>query len=115
MKKIALLLVVAVLLAGASFAAFDKKVTFPAKTMAQVTFDHGFHLSQAGINCKTCHPKIIAKTKAGANKIKMADINKGKFCGVCHTAKINAKANPTAVQAFAPKGNCAKCHVKSEG
>ncbi|MEK7375913.1 MAG: cytochrome c3 family protein [Candidatus Margulisiibacteriota bacterium] len=33
----------------------------------------------------------------------MADISKGKFCGVCHAEK--GKAFPVA-------GNCGKCHVK---
>lgn len=106
MKKVALLLAVAVLLAGTSFAAFDKKVTFPGKTLAPVTFDHAAHLSVKGLVCKTCHPAIFKQMKAGKNNVKMADINKGKFCAVCHKEKGKA---------FAVKGNCEKCHIKAEG
>ena len=106
MRKIGLVIILIILFSGMSFAAFDKKVTYPGKTLAPVTFDHGSHLKQKNIACKTCHPSIFAKMKAGVNKITMDDINKGKFCAVCH--KDGGKA-------FAIKTNCAKCHVKAKG
>jgi c(7)-type cytochrome triheme protein len=106
MKKIGLILLGLILCASLSQAAFDKKVTFPGKTQAAVTFDHGKHLKVEGMACKTCHPAIFAKMKAAANKITMADINKGKFCGVCHKEKGKAFA--------VTKETCAKCHVPVE-
>lgn len=108
MRKIGLLLIGLLVMQGFVLATpKGKTVTFPGKTLAPVVFDGSVH-SEAGLKCKDCHPKIVAKMKAGANKIKMADINKGKFCGVCHTGKSKA------VQAFAIKGNCARCHAKAE-
>ena len=73
--------------------------------MANVTFDHGKHLTSKIVKlaCKDCHPAIFAKMKAGVNKVTMAEINKGKFCGVCHNEKGKA---------FAVAKNCAKCHIK---
>lgn len=104
MKKIALILAALVLLSGISFAAFDKKVTFPGKTQGDITFDHAKHLAVKGTTCKTCHPSIFAKMKSGQNKMTMAEINKGKFCGTCH--KLKGKA-------FEVK-NCVKCHIKKK-
>ena len=105
LKTTALSLVLILLLSTISFAAFDKKVAYPGKTLAPVTFDHGKHLKQKDVTCKSCHPGVFAKMKAGANKVNMADINKGKFCGVCHKEKAKA---------FAIAKNCAKCHVKAQ-
>lgn len=102
MRKGFLILLAMVITAGVGLGAgFEKKVTFPTKTMTPVTFDHGKHLKQKGIECKTCHPGIF-KMKAGTSKVTMADINKGKFCGVCHRE---------TARAFPVKGNCARCHV----
>jgi len=103
LKKIGLFLMATIILTGMALAAFDKKVVYPGKTYGDVTFDHAKHLGQKGVTCKVCHPAIIAKMKAGVNKITMADINKGKFCGVCHAEKKRA---------FAIANNCAKCHIK---
>lgn len=97
LKKAALFLVGIMLIQGLSYAAFDKKVK-----LGDVTFDHGKHLKQKDVVCKVCHPSAF-KMKAGAAKITMSDINKGKFCGICH--KDEAKA-------FGIKDNCDKCHVK---
>lgn len=109
MQKVILVLSTVLVLQVASFGAavFDKNLTYkPGHNMAPVTFSHKFHLSQKAIkDCKVCHPSIFAKMKAGANKVQMAEINKGKFCGVCHNEKGKA---------FKVAGNCARCHVKSQ-
>ncbi|OGF30627.1 hypothetical protein A3H09_03200 [Candidatus Falkowbacteria bacterium RIFCSPLOWO2_12_FULL_45_13] len=101
MKKVALFLTL-IILASASYAAFDKKITFKGKTLAPTVFDHGKHMAVKGTTCKACHPAIF-KQKAGTSKVTMAAINKGKFCAVCHKEKGKA---------FAVAKNCAKCHVK---
>ena len=74
-----------------------------------VLYSHEEHLSH-GLKCDDCHEKVFKK-KLNANKFKMADINKGEFCGACHTEKP-AEAMTTH-KAFPPKGNCAKCHTLS--
>lgn len=104
MKKLSLILLSILALQLVAIAAPPDVHFTNAKTQAPVTFSHKNHLAQDKFTCKTCHPSIIAKMKAGANKINMADINKGKFCGTCHKEKGKA---------FAVAGNCAKCHVKA--
>jgi len=76
-------------------------VKYAGKTMGQVTFEHKHHLAHK-LKCDDCHPKIFPQRKAGGNKITMAAINQGKFCGVCHAAKGRAFAAT----------NCARCHKK---
>ncbi|MEK7376342.1 MAG: hypothetical protein AABZ57_04145, partial [Candidatus Margulisiibacteriota bacterium] len=70
MKKLSVLLIVLFLVQGLTYAAFDKKITFKAKTQPAVTFDHGSHLKQKGMVCKSCHPSVIAKMKAAKAKKK---------------------------------------------
>ncbi len=65
-------------------------------SMPKVRFPHKAHTEW--LTCKNCHPGIF-KQKKGANTIKMDDILKGKYCGVCH-GKV----------AFAPTKNCLRCH-----
>jgi c(7)-type cytochrome triheme protein len=65
-----------------------------------VVFPHWWH--RTVFVCKVCHTDIGFKMKAGANDIKMIDIQQGKWCGTCHNGKI----------AFAPV-QCPRCH--SEG
>jgi len=64
--------------------------------MPKVLFPHRQHTEW--LACKNCHPAIFKKKK-GANKFKMEDVLRGKYCGVCH-GKI----------AFAPTKNCMRCH-----
>ena len=80
----------------AEFAGGDKgKVTFDAKVHA----DKGFKCAE----CHTAAPKLF-EMKKGKNKMTMADMNDGKFCGACHDGK----------KAFSVKAedSCAKCHKK---
>jgi c(7)-type cytochrome triheme protein len=72
-----------------------------------VLYSHEVHLA-TGLKCDVCHETIFKK-KLNANEFKMADVNKGLFCGACHTDKPAAEL--AAHKAFAPKGNCTKCHT----
>ncbi len=79
-----------------------KTLTFEGKGMGRVAFSGDVH-AKAGPTCNKCHNKdMFAMMKKGRVEFKMADIQAGRFCGVCH--------NGTA--AFAPSGNCTKCHKK---
>jgi c(7)-type cytochrome triheme protein len=75
-----------------------------------VLYSHEKHLG-AGCKCDDCHnedaKKRIFEKKMGANKFRMKDVNEGKFCGTCHQVKPPADVTHGA---FAPKGNCTKCH-----
>ena len=74
-----------------------KKVEWDEKTTGKVTFDGTKH-AVAGMRCNDCHTKIFKMQKS---EHKMADMNAGKECGVCHNGK----------KAFAVT-ECAKCHKK---
>lgn len=77
-----------------------------ASSMGKVTFDGEVHADK-GLKCANCHtePKLFAK-KIGSDKITMAAMNEGKFCGSCHDGKT----------AFSVKSqdDCMKCH-KTDG
>lgn len=96
--RLAFLIVLVCTAAGVS--AFElKNVTYQTKDVGSIVFSHKDHLRQKSIknNCKACH-------QAGTNKLgrfTMAEMEKGKSCGACHTGK----------RAF-PLADCEKCHVK---
>lgn len=75
-------------------------ITYPSKALGNVVFKHSVHPDSVKNNCSACHPKIF-KQKKFTSGMKMADINKGKYCGVCHDGK----------KAFSVK-TCVKCHKK---
>ncbi len=77
----------------------DNKILFASKSgfVSDVVFDHKVHSDW--INCSTCHPAIF-KDELGGNKMKMTDMSKGLYCGVCH-----GKVSFT----FA---DCLRCHKK---
>ena len=81
-----------------------KTVEFAGGDKGKVVFDGKVH-GDKGLKCADCHtnPKLFAMKK-GAEKITMADINAGKFCGSCHDGKKGFKADDAA--------NCDKCHKK---
>jgi c(7)-type cytochrome triheme protein len=94
MITVLLLVVTASLVSGYEL----KNISYKTKDVGTIVFSHKNHLSKKGIknNCKACH-------KEGTNKLgrfSMADMEKGKSCGACHTGK---KAFPLA--------NCEKCHL----
>jgi c(7)-type cytochrome triheme protein len=51
-----------------------------------VIFPHWFH--RIRFRCKVCHHELGFVMRAGANDVKMDDIYKGRFCGMCHDNKI---------------------------
>ena len=75
-----------------------------ASPMGKVTFDGKVH-GDKGFQCADCHtkPKLF-EMKKGGDKMTMAAMNEGKFCGTCHDGK----------KAFSVKApaDCAKCHKK---
>ncbi|MCB2184506.1 MAG: hypothetical protein KQH63_20985 [Desulfobulbaceae bacterium] len=75
----------------------DFKVGARFEGFPDILFSHRKHSVWNG--CGGCHPEIFAVQK-GATHFTMADIYKGKYCGVCH-GKV----------AF-PVIDCQRCHVK---
>ena len=78
------------------------KVEFAGGSMGKVTFDAKVHADK-GAKCADCHtkPKLF-EMKKGKDKLTMAAMNEGKFCGGCHDG----------TKAFSVKApaDCAKCH-----
>lgn len=68
-----------------------------AAGMRPAVFPHWFH--RIRFRCKVCHADLGFKFKAGGNKITMAKIIDGKFCGACHNGEIAWSVE-----------NCAMCH-----
>jgi len=68
-----------------------------AAGMRPAVFPHWFH--RIRFRCKVCHADLGFKFKAGGNKIDMAKIIDGKFCGACHNGEIAWSVE-----------NCAMCH-----
>ena len=97
--KMAAFLIVVLASAPAMAVSAGKTVEWDS-SMGKVVFKGDDHAGK-GLKCNECHTKIF-KMKKGSTKMKMADINAGKFCGECHNGK----------KAFKSAGNCAKCHAK---
>ena len=68
-----------------------------AAGMRPAVFPHWFH--RIRFRCKVCHADLGFKFKAGGNKITMAKIIDGKFCGACHNGEIAWSVE-----------NCSMCH-----
>lgn len=68
-----------------------------AQGMRPVVFPHWFH--RIRFRCKVCHADLGFKFKAGGNKITMAKIIDGQFCGACHNGEVAWSVE-----------NCAMCH-----
>ncbi len=79
-----------------------KTVEYAGGGAGKVVFDGKVHADK-GLKCNDCHTKIF-QMKKGTAKMKMADINAGKFCGECHNGTKAFKSSDAA--------NCAKCHKK---
>jgi len=54
--------------------------------MRPVIYPHWFH--RIRFRCKVCHSELGFEMRAGANKVTMAEIIDGKFCGMCHNGEI---------------------------
>lgn len=68
-----------------------------AAGMRPAVFPHWFH--RIRFRCKVCHADLGFKFKAGGNKITMALIIEGKFCGACHNGEVAWSVE-----------NCDMCH-----
>lgn len=66
------------------------------KEMPNVRFPHRSHT--LWLDCSNCHPAPFAPV-AGGNQIRMADIFRGQFCGMCHDRV-----------AFVTFYSCSRCH-----
>lgn len=66
------------------------------KEMPHVRFPHKAH--SLWLDCSNCHPTPFLPQR-GANQILMADIFRGRFCGVCHDRV-----------AFITFFSCYRCH-----
>ncbi len=60
-------------------------------------FPHWFH--RIRFRCKVCHADLGFQFKAGGNKITMAKIIDGQFCGACHNGEVAWSIE-----------NCSMCH-----
>lgn len=100
MKRPFVFMCVMCLLCGsAAFAVTVRDVVFDTGNAGRVVFNHGRHLAQKGMvnNCRACHDALFDLKKK--KHYSMADMEKGKSCGVCHDGR----------KAFALSG-CARCH-----
>ena len=68
-----------------------------AAGMRPAVFPHWFH--RIRFRCKVCHADLGFKFKAGGNKITMAKIINGQFCGACHNGEVSWSVE-----------NCDMCH-----
>lgn len=74
-----------------------KPLTYKVKNVKDAQFSHEAHLKM--FKCNDCHTKNF-DYRQGSRKATMAEMEKGKSCGVCHNGKT----------AFASSGDCNKCH-----
>ena len=70
----------------------------------KVIYSHEKH-SAKNPKCTDCHTKIFKMAKGQRSAPKMADMNNGQACGVCHNGKVAFSVKEQA--------NCGKCHRKS--
>ena len=97
-----LILFIMLAFAGSGFAVpSGKTVEFPGGSAGKVIFDGKIH-GDKGLKCTDCHPKIFPMKKG--TKLTMAEINEGKYCGVCYNGQRAFKSSGQA--------NCEKCHKK---
>jgi len=97
-----LALLITVAFATSAFAvASGKTVDYAGGSTGKVIFDGKVH-AEKGLKCNDCHTKVYPMKKGPA--LKMADLNAGKGCGVCHNGEKAFKTSDPA--------NCNKCHKK---
>jgi c(7)-type cytochrome triheme protein len=104
LARILAVFLASMLLIGNAMAIPAGKMEFAGGPMGKVTFDAKVHADK-GLKCADCHtsPKLFAMKK-GTDKLTMAEMNAGKFCGHCHDGK-------KAFSVQAPE-TCVKCHKK---
>lgn len=110
-----LVLVAAVMLAGFLGASLVQKAgagelkgpadfEYDGKSSGKVVFSHEKHAAK-NPKCTDCHVKIFKMTKGVRTAFKMADMNNGQSCGLCHDGKTAFSVKDQAT--------CNKCHLKS--
>lgn len=75
-----------------------KTLKYRSAPATDAVFSHQFHTQI--YSCYDCHTKKFDYHQ-GSRKATMAQIDKGKSCGICHNGK----------DAFASTGDCQKCHL----
>ncbi|MBI5837498.1 MAG: hypothetical protein HZB25_09660 [Candidatus Eisenbacteria bacterium] len=70
-------------------------------SLPRARFPHWVH--RIRYQCRTCHMQLFVP-RAGANTIRMADIQGGRACGACHDGNTAFRAG---------FGNCERCHAPS--
>ncbi len=75
-----------------------RDITYRIKGLGEATFSHAIHIAKTGGACKSCHNGKVITGKQKA--VTMAEMEKGKTCGACHTGK----------KAFSVTGSCNRCH-----
>ncbi len=78
-------------------------LTWPGGSAGTAFFDGSVH-AKIGLGCEACHVAGLFQTKKNADKMTMAEMNRGKFCGTCHNGK---KAFSTS-----DSKTCQRCHKK---
>ncbi len=131
MKKIMLIIICVLCLAGLAFAEAGVKKkkpkpfdygketinNFSSKVgLAPVEFDHWSH--RAKFSCRLCHADIGFAMVAGETQIKATDNMKGYFCGACHNDKMiyeDRKVFSACSKEFSRTDlkRCERCHVTS--
>ncbi len=81
-------------------------LTWHGGTAGHVLFDGTIH-AKKGLQCDACHVAGLFQTKYGGDKMTMAEMNRGRFCGACHNGK---KAFSTSDQK-----SCKRCHQGKKG
>lgn len=71
--------------------------------MRPVIFPHWLH--RTVYKCRVCHSELGFKMEVGGNRISMADIYLGRFCGECHNGDT----------AWGIENNCGRCHTGRKG
>ncbi len=81
------------------FAKDYKQITYQTENAGPVIFDHDVHVKKLANDCTICHNSLY---KIGSKNptTSMADMEKGKSCGLCHNK----------VKAF-PLPECVRCHI----
>jgi c(7)-type cytochrome triheme protein len=78
-------------------------LNWPGGGEGTVYFDGTIH-AKKGYHCDVCHTAGLFQTKKGVDKMTMAAMKQGKFCGVCH--------NGTKAFSVSDKATCQRCHKK---
>lgn len=86
---------------GAAMSVFDLDIVMKnTKEMPWVRFPHSSHTMW--LDCSNCHPAPF-EPRAGSTPITMAEIFRGKYCGVCHDRV-----------AFITFFSCQRCHSQPQ-